>query len=73
MPRKKLDRPRKQKTHKGLTKRIRISPNGKVKFGKVGKGHLLSHKSANRKRKLNRIGVLAKEETAKIRRLMGHR
>ena len=63
----------KQKTHKGLSKRIRISPNGKVKFGKVGKGHLLSHKSSNRKRKLNRIGVMHPAETAKIRRLMGHR
>ncbi len=63
----------KQKTHKGLMKRIRISPNGKVKFGRVGKGHLNAHKSRKRKRKLARTGVLHKTECAKITRLMGHR
>ena len=63
----------KQKTHKGLTKRIRISANGKIKFGRVGKGHLNSHKSRNRKRKLARTGVMSTRESAKIRRLMGHR
>ena len=63
----------KQKTHKGLTKRIKVGANGKVKFGRVGKGHLLSHKSGNRKRKLNRTGVLSDRESAKITRLLGHR
>ncbi len=63
----------KQKTHKGLTKRIRISPKGKIKYGRAGKGHLLAHKSRKRKRKLVRVGVLSPRESAKIRRLMGHR
>jgi large subunit ribosomal protein L35 len=63
----------KQKTHKGLTKRVRVSPKGKVKFGRVGKGHLLSHKSSARKRKLRRGGVLHSSEEAKVTRLMGHR
>jgi large subunit ribosomal protein L35 len=62
----------KQKTHKGIAKRVRVSPNGKVKFKRVGLGHLLSHKSSNRKRKLGRIGVLADCEAKKVFRLMGH-
>jgi large subunit ribosomal protein L35 len=63
----------KQKTHKGLTKRIKVGARGKIKFGRVGKGHLLSHKSSNRKRRLNRIGVLHESEAAKVKRLLGHR
>ena len=63
----------KQKTHKGLQKRVKVSPNGKVKFGRVGKGHLLSHKKSSRKRRLKRTGVLSHCESAKVTRLMGHR
>ena len=42
------------KPHKGILKRVKITRNGKVKRGKVGLGHLCSHKSAARKRKLRR-------------------
>jgi large subunit ribosomal protein L35 len=63
----------KQKTHKGLTKRVKVTRSGKVKFRHVGKGHLNAHKSSNRKRKLGRTGVLSAKEGAKIRRLLGHR
>ena len=60
----------KQKTHKGMKKRVRITASGKFKFRQVGRGHLLSHKSGNRKRKLRRPGVLAKAESKKTTRLV---
>ena len=42
----------KMKTHKGAKKRIRISSKGKVRVGKAGAGHLMSHKSGGRCRTL---------------------
>jgi len=63
----------KQKTHKGLTKRVRVSPNGKVKYNHVSRGHLLSSKTSKRKRKLRRTAVLDATCVPKIRRLLGHR
>lgn len=60
----------KQKTHKGLRKRVKIGAKGKIKYRKVGRGHLLSSKSANRKRKLRRKGVMHESEAPKVYRLV---
>lgn len=43
----------KQKTHKGLSKRIKVTAAGKVKHKRTGCGHLMSGKNAKRKRRLN--------------------
>lgn len=40
----------KQKTHKGIKKRFTATANGKAKCRSPFRGHLLSHKSGNRKR-----------------------
>ena len=42
----------KQKTHKGLKKRVKITATGKIKHKRAGAGHLMSGKSANRRRKV---------------------
>ena len=42
----------KNKTHKGSTKRFRISATGKLKRSQAGKKHLNSHKTGKRKRHL---------------------
>ncbi len=42
----------KQKTHKGIKKRVKVTATGKVKFHKHNKGHLQSGKSGNRRRRL---------------------
>jgi large subunit ribosomal protein L35 len=47
----------KQKTHKGILKRIKITGRGKVKAHKGGTRHLLAHKSSKRKRALRRAMV----------------
>jgi large subunit ribosomal protein L35 len=44
----------KQKTHKGLVKRLKVSAGGKVMRKKAGKGHLMSGKSGGRKRSLRK-------------------
>jgi large subunit ribosomal protein L35 len=42
----------KQKTHKGLKKRVKITATGKIKHKRAGAGHLMSGKSAKRRRKV---------------------
>ncbi|MEI7766832.1 MAG: 50S ribosomal protein L35 [Phycisphaerae bacterium] len=42
----------KQKTHKGIKKRVRVTATGKVKFHKHNKGHLQSGKTSKRRRQL---------------------
>lgn len=57
----------KKKTKKMTAKRIKLTANGKVKFARPGKGHLLSSKSRKRKRNLRRgkIGHSADESRIK--------
>jgi large subunit ribosomal protein L35 len=54
----------KQKTHKGLAKRVKVTANGKVKHRRAGAGHLMSGKNAKRRRRLR--GVIT-VKTAKAR------
>ncbi|QGJ71063.1 LSU ribosomal protein L35p [Planctomycetales bacterium 10988] len=42
----------KQKTHKGIKKRFRLTASGKVKHKAAGNGHLASRKKQKRKRQL---------------------
>ena len=58
----------KQKTHKGLSKRVKVTASGKVKRGRAGGGHLMSSKNAKRRRHISSstvmVGAIAK--TAKV-------
>ncbi len=49
----------KQKTHKGMKKRFKVTASGKAKHRKAFRGHLLSSKSPKRKRNLRQDGVLS--------------
>ncbi|MDH4239691.1 MAG: 50S ribosomal protein L35 [Phycisphaerae bacterium] len=42
----------KQKTHKGLSKRVKITASGKVKYRRSGGGHLMSTKNPKRRRRI---------------------
>jgi large subunit ribosomal protein L35 len=44
----------KMKTHKGAKKRFRLTASGKVRRLKAFKSHILTKKSAKRKRRLRR-------------------
>lgn len=57
----------KQKTHKGMKKRFKVTATGKVKHRKAFRGHLLSGKSGSRKRHLRQDGVIEGTEAVAIR------
>jgi len=42
----------KQKTHKGLSKRVKITATGKIKRKRCGASHLMNSKNAKRRRRL---------------------
>ena len=54
----------KQKTHKGIKKRFRVTGTGKVKCRKAFRGHKLSHKGGKRRRQLRKDGVIEAEDAA---------
>jgi large subunit ribosomal protein L35 len=61
----------KMKTHKGAKKRFSVTGSGKVKRGHANKSHILTKKSAKRKRNLRRPGLLATPgEEKMIKRLL---
>ena len=57
----------KQKTHKGLSKRVKITATGKVKHRRIGGSHLMSGKSAKRRRRIGSSGVLVNVFARKMR------
>ncbi|MBI3097188.1 MAG: 50S ribosomal protein L35 [Planctomycetes bacterium] len=61
----------KLKTHKLLTKRIRLSKHGKLKFKKPGLRHLMSGKSGKRRRHMRRVGALEGTLANKLRVALG--
>ena len=48
----------KQKTHKGLAKRMKVTARGKVKHRRAGSSHLMSGKNAKRRRRINSSSVV---------------
>ena len=48
----------KQKTHKGLTKRVKITAAGKVKRKRSCGSHLMSGKSAKRRRRIGSSAIM---------------
>jgi large subunit ribosomal protein L35 len=61
----------KQKTHKGSSKRFKVTAKGKVKYKKSFAGHLLSGKTGNRKRKLRRPAFIEGAAAAQIKKMLG--
>ena len=55
----------KQKTHKGMKKRFKLTATGKIKHKSAFRGHILSSKSSKRKRNLRNDNVVVGAE-AKI-------
>jgi len=58
----------KQKTHKGLSKRVKITATGKVRHKRAGGGHLMSGKNAKRRRRVGSSSIItgAMAKTIKI-------
>lgn len=63
----------KQKSHKGLGKRVKKTGRGKVLRRKAGKSHLLSGKSAKRRRKTRRPTTASRHDARAMLRELGDR
>jgi large subunit ribosomal protein L35 len=60
----------KQKPHKGLGKRVKVSANGRPRFKKPFAGHLMSGKSGRRRQRLRRAGLITGKLAANVRRAL---
>lgn len=61
----------KNKTHKGAKKRIKVTATGKLMRRRAFGSHLLTKKSANRKRKLRKAVENVASDTSRLRSLLG--
>jgi large subunit ribosomal protein L35 len=60
----------KMKTNRGAAKRFKVTGNGKVVYAKSHANHILTKKSRKRKRSLRKAGLIDKNDTAMIKRLI---
>ena len=60
----------KLKTHKGAAKRFRLTATGKVKRGHLHARHILTSKTAKRKRLLDIDGIVAKADEKLVKRML---
>ncbi len=58
------------KSHRAARKRMRLTSSGKIKIGSAFTSHLLTNRSAKRKRKLRRGGILSVVDTKKVKQLI---
>lgn len=61
----------KMKTNKSAAKRFRITGSGKVRRFKANKSHILTKKTAKRKRHLRSPGLVSGADEGRIKRMLG--
>ncbi len=61
------------KTHRGAAKRFGVTKHGKLKRGKAYRSHILNKKTTKRKRKLRKMGYLAKANAATIKGMIPYK
>jgi large subunit ribosomal protein L35 len=61
------------KTHRGAAKRFRLSGSGKIVRSRANKNHILTKKSAKRKRTLRQDALVSRPDAPRIRRLIPSR
>lgn len=60
----------KLKTHRGARKRFRFTGSGKIRRNRAFASHILTKKSAKRKRNLRKSTVVVPEETKRLKSLL---
>ena len=60
----------KMKSHRGARKRFRLTGTGKVKRNKAYKSHILTKKSAKRKRGLRKATLLSSADLKRIKKVL---
>ncbi len=63
----------KNKPHKGLLKRVKISKTGKVRHKSCGTGHLKSGKTGKRLRQLRSDTIIADNEARRAGKMLNRR
>jgi large subunit ribosomal protein L35 len=61
----------KQKTHKGASKRFRVTGTGKLVREHTNNQHKFEHKSSSRKRRLAGSSVVSPVDAPRMRKLLG--
>ena len=59
------------KTHKGASKRFKLTGSGKIMREKAYTNHILTKKNAKRKRRLGDNIEVSTADTKKVKRLLG--
>ncbi|HNU83356.1 MAG: 50S ribosomal protein L35 [Acidobacteria bacterium] len=60
----------KKKTHKGATKRFKLTASGKVLRGRANHSHILTKKTRTRKRRLRQATLVSPADARTIRTLI---
>jgi large subunit ribosomal protein L35 len=60
----------KMKSHSGAKKRFKKTSSGKVKRRKAGKSHILTKKTAKRKRHLRQEAAVDKADEKRVKRML---
>jgi large subunit ribosomal protein L35 len=60
----------KLKTHKGASKRFKVTGTGKIKRRHAFARHILTKKTAKRKRSLGKAAILVEAEEKKVRLML---
>ena len=60
----------KMKTHRGAAKRFKRTGTGKIKRMRKGKQHILTKKTAKRKRKLRKSALVASADEKRLNQLL---
>jgi len=60
----------KMKSHSGAAKRSKVTKSGRVKRAKAFKSHILTKKSAKRKRNLRQTGFLVGRDAENIKKIL---
>lgn len=61
----------KQKTHKGMAKRVKLTGKGKLRREQANRRHLLEGKPSTRTRRLKGTVDVSKQDTKRVKRLLG--
>jgi large subunit ribosomal protein L35 len=61
----------KNKSHSGMSKRIKVTGTGKLRRERAGRRHLLEKKSSKLTRKLEGTTEVARNDNGRVRRLLG--
>ena len=63
----------KMKTHRGAAKRFKFTGTGKIKRNHAFKSHILTKKSAKRKRNLRKAAIMSAADAQRVKKLIPYK